>query len=175
MQGGYLQFENGTTIEPLAVGSPPDTRRVTTSIHQRRCEGYTEGSYVADTAPYLKTFDTVIVANGILAQTEAYSIAVKYDQSVSKTTSFSVSVGDPFGVISATVGFEFTEQTTTGFETQVPIPANQAGRVGWTPVFQCTSGTLKDCSGNQTPVGESCTPYMTAEGFVHGDYSVVQT
>ena len=43
-------------------------------------------------------------------------------QEVSTTTSFSSTVGDPFGIASVTVGFEFSEATSTTLEYTMTVP-----------------------------------------------------
>ena len=43
-------------------------------------------------------------------------------QEVSTTTSFSSTVGDPFGIVSVTVGFEFSEATSTTLEYTMSVP-----------------------------------------------------
>ncbi|KAI8260163.1 hypothetical protein K4K53_002436 [Colletotrichum sp. SAR 10_77] len=176
LQGGYLKFANGTVIEPLAVGSPPkdNTLKATESRNQARCTGFKSKSYQANGEPYLTTFDTQIVSGSVPAEETDRTITITYDQSVSRTTSFSASLGDPFGVVSVSVGFEFSDSESKGFQTELTVYAGETGRVGFTPVYRCTKGTLETCSGDRTSEEHTCTPWIL-NGIVQGDYRVVQT
>ncbi|KAH8757181.1 hypothetical protein F5883DRAFT_607120 [Diaporthe sp. PMI_573] len=163
LQGAFLKFANGTIIPPLENGPSPDI-----VTRQDECDGFKEGSYVADGDLYLKTFGTVTVTPSVGPFTQDTEIDVTYDQSISRSTSFDVSLGDPFGIISLSVGVEFQDSESEGFTIKVPVPARQQGVVGFTPVYQCTSGTLESCDGVRTDPGETCTPFLTAKRVCGG-------
>lgn len=141
---------------------------------EKRCEGYKAGSYIADGEPYLKQFETQIVSSHIGPFTEDTSFTVTYTQSVSKTTSFGLSIGDPWGVIQASTGIEFTDSESEGVEVKIPVPAGHEGLVGFTPYFKCTRGSIETCDSTKNE-GESCTPYMNDAGSVRGDYSLIES
>ncbi|KFY35978.1 hypothetical protein V494_05431 [Pseudogymnoascus sp. VKM F-4513 (FW-928)] len=177
MQGAVLKFKNGTVIPPLAIGPPPVASQPARrrNLDKRDCDGgWLKDSYIASGAPYIKTFETQIVSAGVAAGEEDRIITITYDQSVSRSTSFDLSVGDPFGIVSLSVGMEFTDTENKGFTVQVTVPAGTAGRIGFTPAFRCTSGSLEKCDGGRTGKQETCTPYVE-NGIVQGDYAVVQT
>ncbi|KAF9870742.1 hypothetical protein CkaCkLH20_11844 [Colletotrichum karsti] len=175
-QSGVLKFANGTIIEPLAIGSPPkdNTLKATESRHEARCSGFKKDSYAANGEPYLTTFDTQIVSGSVPAEEEDRTITITYDQSVSRSTTFSASLGDPWGIVSVSVGFEFSDSNSKGFQTELTVYAGETGRVGFTPVYHCTKGTLETCKGERTSEGETCTPWIL-NGVVQGDYRVIQT
>lgn len=166
LQGAYLKFANGTFIPPLAVSGPPPAAK--------RCEGYKEGSYVADGDTYYKTFDTQIVYGSVGPYTQDTTVTITYDQTVSKTTTFSLSIGDPWGILTASTGLEFTEAEKKGFSHELPVPAGQQGLVGFTPYFICTSGSIETCDSVKNE-GESCAPVLLENGSALGDYTLVQS
>ncbi|KAH8898666.1 hypothetical protein GQ53DRAFT_358246 [Thozetella sp. PMI_491] len=168
LQGAYLEFANGTRIEPVAVGSPPELKPKV-----KRCDGYKDGSYTANGEPYLTTKDTQIVSASFPAQDTDRTITLHYDQTVETSTTFDTSIGDPFGIVSVSVGFEFSESHTNGVQYELPVPAGVAGRAGFTPVYRCTKGKITDCDGKVGDEHEACTPYVES-GIVQGDYLVVQ-
>lgn len=170
LEGALLKTANGTVIQPLEVGPPPELLK-----RQDDCEGFKDGSYIADGDAYLKTFDTQTVTASIGPFTEDTEFEIQYDQSVSRSTEFDASIGDPFGIISLSVGVTFEDSETKGFTAKVPVPAGQQGVVGFTPVYLCTTGSLEDCDGVRTDPGESCTPYMGSNGIVQGDYRLIQS
>lgn len=170
-----LAFKNGTEIEPLAVGSPPDsqTMRRGDRLESRQCSGFRD-PYEPNGDSYLTTKDTQIVSGSVSAGEEDAQVTITYDETVSRSTGFSLSVGDPWGIMTATTSFEFTNSERKGVTVQVTVPAGTSGRVGFTPVYRCTRGTLGTCDGGRTTEQESCTPYIQ-NGVVQGDYQVVQT
>ncbi|SPO42329.1 uncharacterized protein PSANT_00012 [Moesziomyces antarcticus] len=96
-------------------------------------------------------------------------------QEVSTTTSFSSSVGDPFGIASVTVGFDFAEATSTTLEYTMSVPAGVSASIGWTPILQCVEGRMDRCddeAGNGS-VGEVCTPQLDANGNAIGERSLI--
>lgn len=167
-QTAELKFANGTVIEPIARGPPPKLQ------NERRCSGYKDKSYNANGEPYLTTKDTMIVSASVPAEESDRTITITYDQTVSRSTSFSLSLGDPWGIVSVSVGFEFSDSVSNGFQTEMTVYAGESGRVGFTPVYRCTKGTLETCDGKRTDEAETCTPWIQ-NGVVQGDYRVIQT
>lgn len=78
---------------------------------------------------------------------------MRHSRSVEVRTTFSVSVGDP----------------------PLLVPAGVSGTAGFTPVYICTSGTLRDCDGNTTNEEESCTAWLNDNGDIQGDWQVVES
>ncbi|KAK7921666.1 hypothetical protein PG985_009688 [Apiospora marii] len=174
--GVYLQYENGTIIEPLAIGSPPSSSAAASRPRRlhRRCKGYKDGSYVADGDIYYKTFETVVASANVPAEEEERTFTFQHTRTASKTTTFETSVGDPWGVISISTGVQWQDATSKSEQISIVIPAGQSGYIGWTPFFRCTKGTLEDCDGKRTEEHESCAPYVDGD-VIRGDYAFVQT
>lgn len=166
--GLYLTYPNGTVIEPLVTGKPKRSAPT-----MKRCDGYKDDSYVAAGDWYVRTFNTQKISNTFPAEEEERDVVITYAQSATTSTSFDVTVGDPLGIISASVGFEFSNTQTDSLAYTFTIPADESGYVGFTPAYQCTTGTLTDCNGVVTPEGESCTPWVI-NGVLQGDYLLVQ-
>ncbi|KAH8756010.1 hypothetical protein F5883DRAFT_504146, partial [Diaporthe sp. PMI_573] len=170
LQGALLKFPNGTIIPPLEFTS-------STELAERggACKGFKKNSYIADVELYLKTFDTLTVSASVGPFQSDTEFEVHYDQSVSRTTSFDLEVGDPFGILTASVGIAFENSETKGVTYKVPVKVGQQGVIGFTPLFQCTKGTLERCDGVRTDHGESCTPSLSNAGVVEGDYQLIQS
>ncbi|KAK0670957.1 hypothetical protein QBC41DRAFT_363687 [Cercophora samala] len=173
--GLYLQFKNGTIIPPKEVGYPPESLAARAKKMNRRCEGYEENSYTANGQPYYKTFETELVGSTIAPSSEDRTIEVRHSRSVEARTTFSVSVGDPLGIVSVSVGFEFATTETQEITYPLLVPAGVSGTAGFTPVYICTKGTLRDCDGNTTSEEESCTAWLNDNGDIQGDWQVVQS
>ncbi|KAK8087336.1 hypothetical protein PG994_002310 [Apiospora phragmitis] len=175
-RGAYLQFENGTVIEPLVVGAPRASLAASSGLRRktRRCTGYKDDSYVADGEIYYKTFETQVASANVPAQSQDRSFQFDHTQSVSRSTTFDTTIGDPWGVISISTGESWEDTTTDTRSVTVAVPAGQSGYVSWTPIYRCTRGTLENCDGERTEVMESCAAYVTSN-VVRGDYAFVQT
>ncbi|KAI1809062.1 hypothetical protein GGS20DRAFT_581012 [Poronia punctata] len=176
--GLYLSYENGTMIEPLVVGKPQQQQQQQetkkTKKTKRSCkDGYEEGSYSASGDWYLASFNSIAISDAVPASPTERTIHITWEHTFETSTSFSLTVGDPFGVISASVGFEFSDSTSTGVQYDFPVPPNQSGIIYFTPVFKCTRGTIKTCDGETLPEGESCTPYKNGGGQQEGEYTLV--
>ncbi|KAK3370715.1 hypothetical protein B0T24DRAFT_650022 [Lasiosphaeria ovina] len=193
LQSMYMTFANGTIITPLEVGSPVDAASApvepasapasaaaspSPAAIQRRCDGWQEGSYkpnAGEDGDFLKTTDTMLVSAGnVPIKNSAYTFTNTYSSGFETTTGFSVSLGDPFGIINLGVSFEFTNQTSKQIQYSVGVPAGVTGRVGFTPVYRCSKGSMTQCDGTVVENQESCTPFLTGGDTVQGDYSIVQ-
>ncbi|PIA92539.1 hypothetical protein CB0940_05179 [Cercospora beticola] len=138
------------------------------AITKRDCD-----TFIADGAPYTKTGDVSTQIGGYICG-DAVTVGITNEVSVSQTTTFSASVGDPFGVVSASVGFEVEEsasQSTTYEFTPLP---GQCGHVAFTPFYTCTSGTITGCEGGDQN-GEVCTAKRVSDDRIDGAYSFAQT
>lgn len=148
--------------------------RATELNTRQECDGYKTGSYIAEGDMYLKTFDTQTVTPTIGPFTRDIDYPITYDQSVSRLTSFDVALGDPFEIISLSVGVNFEDSETKNVTATTVVPAGQQGAVGFTPVYQCSTGTLENCQGVRTNLSESCRPLLSPSGFMQGDYRLIQ-
>ncbi len=101
---GTLTFANGTIIGPLAVGKAPEVAQVSErapevkNVFERQavCASYDGASYIANGDPCLTTKGTQVTSASVGLFPESTTIMSTFGQSVSRTTSFSTSVGDPF-------------------------------------------------------------------------------
>ncbi|KAK8133564.1 hypothetical protein PG984_005576 [Apiospora sp. TS-2023a] len=174
-RGAYLQFDNGTIIEPLAIGSPPKATAAAlrSPEKERRCYGYK--SYTRDGDDYFKTIETQVASTNVPAQDTERTFEFQHTESASKTTTFDVSLGDPWGVINISTGTSWEDAKSDARTVTITVPAGQSGYVGWTPFYRCTRGTMEKCDGSRTAVQESCAPYVVENNIIRGDYTFVQT
>ncbi|KAL4876760.1 hypothetical protein BJY04DRAFT_222768 [Aspergillus karnatakaensis] len=92
------------------------------------------------------------------------------------TTSFSASVGDPFGIISVETGISFEESISTSLTYTFTLLEGQVGYVAWSPLMECVDGTLSNCDdGASDETGQACTPKKDGNGEVVGQYNLVST
>jgi hypothetical protein len=92
-----------------------------------------------------------------------------------RSSSFSVSVGDPYGVASASTGITFEESTSTALSYTFQVLEGQTGYVAWTPLVTCVDGTLSGCDGAADESGVLCTPKKDSNGEVAGQYTFVSS
>ncbi|KAL4870684.1 hypothetical protein BDV12DRAFT_48417 [Aspergillus spectabilis] len=94
---------------------------------------------------------------------------------IGRSSSFSVSVGDPYGIASASTGITFEESTSTALSYTFQVLEGQSGYVAWTPLVTCVDGTLSGCDGAADESGRLCTPKKDSDGKVIGQYNFVST
>jgi hypothetical protein len=94
---------------------------------------------------------------------------------IGRTTTFSASVGDPYGIISASIGVDFSESKSTSLTYSLDITEGQTGYVAWAPTMTCYRGTLSNCDDGAEEAGEACNPKADSNGNVVGTYSFVTT
>lgn len=148
--------------------------RATELDKRQECDGYKAGSYIADGDMYLKTFDTKVVTPTIGPFTRDIDYPITYDQSASRFTSFDTALGDPFEIISLSIGINFEDSETKNVTATTVVPAGQQGAVGFTPYYQCSTGTLEDCQDVRTNLSESCRPFLSPSGVMQGEYGMIQ-
>ncbi|KAI8933964.1 hypothetical protein NX059_008738 [Plenodomus lindquistii] len=83
-------------------------------------------------------------------------VTITNEQSVSRTTTFGASIGDPFGVVSASTESSTEESASQSFSYEYTPDDSQCGHLSWTPYFECVSGKIPDCDGHNQ-LGEVCT------------------
>ncbi|KAM7212761.1 hypothetical protein V8F06_011850 [Rhypophila decipiens] len=60
-----------------------------------------------------------------------------------------------------------------GWQPNFTVPAGTVGRIGFTPVWICSKGTLTDCDGNLSDETKTCAPYKPDDSItVQGDYTL---
>ncbi|KAK4208591.1 hypothetical protein QBC37DRAFT_325443 [Rhypophila decipiens] len=174
----YLTYANGTIIPPKAVGSPRTPSSSSLTSRQVECEGWQPNSY-APSGPkkyYYVTKNTMIITSTVGPYTKDTDIQVSYDQTIEVSTTFELSVGDPLGIITATLGMTFARSETKAVTYDFTVPAGTVGRIGFTPVWICSKGTLTDCDGNLSDETETCAPYKPDDSItVQGDYTLVRS
>ncbi|KAK4174746.1 hypothetical protein QBC36DRAFT_333005 [Triangularia setosa] len=171
--GLYLQFKNGTIIPPKKVRNRPQSLAAHAKKMNRRCEGYEEDS-CTENERYYKTFETELVGSTIAPSIEDRTIEARYSRSVEVRTTFSVSVGDPLGIVSVSLGFELATTETQEITYPLLVPAGVSGTAGFTPVYICSRDTLRDCDGNLTNEEESCMAFINNNGDIQGDWQIVE-
>jgi hypothetical protein len=84
-------------------------------------------------------------------------------------------VGDPFGIISASVGIEFSKSRTWELSRGFEVEKGQFGYVQWTPLERCVNGTFTSCSDGKSYSGRACNPKINkSDGKLSGVYSFVE-
>ncbi|KAL2840588.1 hypothetical protein BJX68DRAFT_271537 [Aspergillus pseudodeflectus] len=102
-------------------------------------------------------------------------IDVSKSVEIGRTTTFSASVGDPYGIISESIGVEFSESESTSLTYSLDIDEGQTGYVAWAPTMTCYRGTLSNCDDGAEEAGEACNPKTDSDGNVVGTYTFVTT
>jgi hypothetical protein len=100
-------------------------------------------------------------------------VAISTSVTVGRSTTFSASVGDPWGVVSASTGIEFSESITNELSYTFEVLEGQTGYVAWTPQLNCVEGVLSGCDSGSDTSGEACGPNTGSDGSVVGQYSFV--
>jgi hypothetical protein len=76
--------------------------------------------------------------------------------------------GDPWGVISASVGVEFTKESSKTFTGTFPLQEGGSGYVVYTPYTQCYKGYFSgDCADDGQSI-EVCYPEKNSDGSLLG-------
>ncbi|KAK4209281.1 hypothetical protein QBC37DRAFT_324190 [Rhypophila decipiens] len=141
------------------------------------CDVWQDGSYALATdnpEPYFKTFDTIIISATIGPFPKGFVSTATYDETIEVSTGFELSTGDPLVIISTSLSIPFSRPETKGRQYAFTYRAGVIGRIGFTPVFVCTKGTLTGCDGSVSNGTETCAPWKIG-GVVQGDYTWVQS
>jgi hypothetical protein len=101
-------------------------------------------------------------------------LTIEWTNTVGQSTSFSASVGDPYGIISATIGMEFHQEQSFSISRAFTVSEGQVGYVGYTQYMTCVDGTLSGCGGADE-TGYACTPELGTDGTPLGEYAFVST
>lgn len=186
MTGSYVIKKNGTKVEPIEVGHPPEfaARAI---ITEREPEPKTSPakrdtrdglpndstctSYTPDGDSYTRPADAPQI---MLTNVDGGNGGVTVTISEARESSFSSSftAGLNIGVVEASTTITFEHSITDTKSRAWQVPAGQTGKVGFTPNLMCTSGTSHCGDGDSH--GEACTGYREA-GEVAGTYAVIVT
>ncbi|KAL3463521.1 hypothetical protein BJX64DRAFT_287269 [Aspergillus heterothallicus] len=140
------------------------TKRATA---KRDCDTFTQDGGTYEVIGESHSISDTLVGPG--------SFNVGKEVSTSTTTSFSASVGDPFGIISESVGFDFTKSDSESLSYTIELSEGQVGYVAWSPTMTCVSGTLSNCEDASDEQGQVCTAKKADDGHVPGQYNFVST
>ncbi|KAG9751016.1 hypothetical protein KCU73_g6434, partial [Aureobasidium melanogenum] len=165
---GALFLKNATSgemVKPLDQGPA----RVDSTRHSKRdC-----GEFVVTKGPY----STIGQPQRVSEETgcgpvESCQAQLTKTATESRTLSASVSIGDPWGIISATVGVDFTESSSRSWSTTWTIPEGSTGYVVFTPYVTCYTGHFSgDCADDGNEI-EACYPDTDDDGNLSGKLSV---
>jgi hypothetical protein len=97
------------------------------------------------------------------------------EQSVTRTTTFGASVGDPFGIVTVSTQISFEETAAQSSTYKFTPKDGQCGHINWTPFFDCIKGTMTDCGETGDQTGEVCTAKRLGSGDIDGAYTFVVT
>ncbi|CAN9298892.1 hypothetical protein CUC08_Gglean008441 [Alternaria sp. MG1] len=149
-----LQHADDEPSLPVQVRSAET--QPTKFLTKRDCDGFqaTRGPFQSGGTNY--------VISDVVTCTPTESCQATLGEEVTEETTFSteVSVSDPLGIVSASVGFEFSESVTQSFEGSYTFGPGERGYVVFIPWITCVEGYFTgDCSdeGVQTTIcgGES--------------------
>lgn len=137
-RGATLQFANGTEIEPLQIGFPPEVEEPAKAIKKRAsCSSYSaNGDIYTIPAP-----NTQIVGENLNGGTggATFAVTATREQSSSTTIETGANVLD---IISASLSVTFEQSISDSKAYTFNIPAGQSGQLGFTSTLQCTDGML---------------------------------
>ncbi|KAK4188817.1 hypothetical protein QBC35DRAFT_495277 [Podospora australis] len=181
-----------TGLASQAAGNP------SANLHRRQCDKFQDGSYKASREPYTKTFNTHLLPAFFAAVPLERYIGISYTQDFQYHTDFykdnaftDTSVSDekekfkqrvidiisksPAEAVGSASNISFVNWQKDAVKLdQHFLRAGEAGQMGFTPYYWCTSGTLKDCDGKETEEKETCAPWAMS-GVLQGEYHMVQT
>lgn len=86
--------------------------------------------------------------------------------------STNIHTGDPWGVISATVGVDFTESSSRSWSRAWDIPEGATGYVVYTPYITCYTGHFTGDCADQDKEIEACYPDTDEDGKLSGKLSL---
>lgn len=137
--GSGFRDASGATIEPIEVGEPPEWK--SSWKNGRRAIGRRDDcNYTPDGDIFTTNGPTQIIMTGVDGGTAGSEVKITQERSVSRSTTFEAGVG--FEVFSASVSITFEETLTDGEEKTFTIPAGQVGKLGFTPIWKCTKGSI---------------------------------
>ncbi|KAK4631984.1 hypothetical protein CLAFUR4_20116 [Fulvia fulva] len=125
-----LHDRNGTVIEPQTFAPTAVKER---TIQKRDCGGFT-----ATNGPYTKAGPISIILDEVTCgPTESCSATESKTVEQSFSVDVGVSVGDPFGIISASIGITWEKSISRSFSAQYMFGAGETGYVTFIPILTC--------------------------------------
>lgn len=152
--------ESGVPIFKIGYVDEPLTQK-------RACDTYTETR-----GQYTKSAGTSERVSGEICGSTT-EVMITNEKSVSRSTTFGASVGDPFGIVSASIDFTTEESASQSYTYTFSPAEGQCGFVSWTAELLCTEGTITGCEGGDQ-TGEVCTARRINDNQLAGVYSFVQ-
>ena len=149
--GVTLTFANGSVIEPLEIGNPPELNakskrafepaplfvRDDPDTSDSSCTSWTPDSDLLK--DYTRPADAVqIVATGVNGGTSGGTTTI----STARTVEWSISVttGVDLEIVKAETTIEFSQSITDTKTKTWTVPAGEVGKVGFTPTLRCSQG-----------------------------------
>ncbi|KAL4885993.1 hypothetical protein BJY04DRAFT_214185 [Aspergillus karnatakaensis] len=157
--GGVGASLNGIPVE----GNLLESR----SVAKRDCSTWTTTEAAHDSYGSNQAVSNVV--------TGPADVQISKTVTTGRSSSFSLSVGDPYGVASASTGITFEESTSTALSYTFQVLEGQTGYIAWTPLVSCVDGTLSGCDGASDETGTLCTPKKDSDGNVVGQYTFVSS
>ncbi|THW55283.1 hypothetical protein D6D25_03418 [Aureobasidium pullulans] len=177
---GIQLMNNGTVVEPLEVGFPPEHfESDSTTSKDERAGGATipptkrakrNCVFTQEGATYIIPGDTRIIEGPFTGPVEP---EISTSQTVSWTTTFSAGVSSDIFSIGAECSTE--ESVTSSLSITYKVPAGQNGNIVWTPIMRCRDGVTTDCKNNEdNGQGTICWPDLNEEGDARGSWAFQQ-
>ena len=135
--GAGFRDANGKPIEPIQVGEPPEWKNPPQK-ERRDLARRDDCTYTPDGDLFTTNAPTQIVLTGVDGGTGGAEVKITQERSVSRSTT--IEAGINWEIISASVSVTFEESITNGQEKTFTVPAGQAGKLGFTPIWKCTKG-----------------------------------
>lgn len=186
--GGAIYLKNTSSSEMITPLDQGPARVGSARLTKRDC-----GDFVVTGGPYSSIGQPQRVSpDQGCGPTGACSVELDRTATQSRTLSVSLSVGmlirlrpmiaiahvsagDPWGVISASVGVEFTESSSKSWTTSWDLGEGSSGYVVYTPYTICYKGHFAgDCAEDGQEV-EACYPETLDDGTLNGKLSVAVT
>jgi hypothetical protein len=122
------------------------------SLAKRDC------TFVKSEGPYTKLVDYSEYVAGPFSCTVGGGChkSITHEYSISRSISVGVSIGDPFGIISASLDVEFEESYSYSFTDQFDFAESTTGYVTSTPILQCWKGHYEGCDSDNNKDVEVC-------------------
>ncbi len=140
---GLLRGADGSYITPDGMGNPPEKRspieKRNPTDRRRALSPRDACEYTPDGEVFTANGELQIVATNVDGGSEGTDIEITAERSSSRTVSSEVGIS--WEVLTASIGVEFEESTSSSTSRLFHIPAGQMGNVGFTPILKCTKGT----------------------------------
>jgi hypothetical protein len=144
-----------------------------TSTGELTISGSTQETIANNSCHNSPGVDSYVITNYICG--DGSELENSNQQYVTRTTTFGASVGDPFGIVTASTQISFEETAGQSTTYKFTLKEGQCGHINWTPFFDCIKGTLTGCGEGGDQTGEVCTAKRLGSGDIDGAYTFVVT